>query len=93
MATEFSNKHDWLAPTLALSIWAAHFMLLWSASSVFPGQSAARWIAVVLTVLAFGGLWLVRRRRSVRGFRTVEGLGVGIATVAVSFTALPALLS
>jgi MYXO-CTERM domain-containing protein len=92
MAGEFTNKHDWLTISLAMSIWAAHFMLLWSASSVFPGQAAARWIAVALTVAALCGLWLVRRRRGVRGFRSVEGLGIGIATVGVVYTTIPALI-
>ena len=93
MPSEYTVKHDWLTPMLAFSIWAAHFTLLWSASIVFPGQPAARWIALVLTVLAFAGLWLVRRRRNVPSFRTVEGLGIAIATVAVAFTAMPGLLS
>lgn len=92
MASDLSNKHDWLAPAMAFSVWAAQFMLLWSASSVFPGQPAARWIAIVLTLLAFGALWRIRRRRGVSGFRSVEGLGLGIATVAVAYTALPALI-
>jgi hypothetical protein len=93
MASDLSNKHDWLAPALAFSVWAAHFMLLWSASSVFPGQPAAKWIAAALTIFAYGALWWVRRRRGVVGFRSVEGLGVGIATVAVTYTTLAALIS
>ncbi len=92
MASEFTNKHDWITISLALSIWAAHFMLLWSASSIFPGHAAARWVASGLTVLAFAALWQVRRQRKISGFRSVEGLGVGIATVAVAFTAMPALI-
>jgi len=92
VASEFTNRHDWFTISLALSIWAAHFMLLWSASSIFPGQAAARWAALALTVLAFGALWQVRRLRKISGFRSVEGLGVGIATVAVAFTAMPAMI-
>lgn len=92
MPDDFRNRHDWLAPTLALSIWAAHFMLLWSASSVFPGQPAARWIAAALTVAAIVALRFVRQRRGVTRLHSVEGLGIGIATVAVAYTALPAIV-
>lgn len=92
MRGEFTNKHDWLTISLALCVWAAHFMLMWSASSIFPGQAAARWAALIITILAFVALRQLRRHRGVSGFRSVEGLGVGIATVAVAYTALPALI-
>lgn len=92
MAGEFTNRHDWLGIAAALSVWAAHFTLLWGASIVFPGKPIAQWIAVVLTVLAFAALWLIRQRSGVRSVRSVEGLGIGIATVAVAYTFIPALI-
>ena len=32
----FDNEQDWFTVTAAMAVWAAHFMLLWSASVVFP---------------------------------------------------------
>ena len=52
MAARFSNGQDWFTAIAAMAVWAAHFMLLWTAASVFPGQPAGRWTAVALTLLA-----------------------------------------
>lgn len=90
MRGEFVNKVDWLAIALALTIWASHFMLVWVASSIFPHQSAARWIALVLTMAGLAGLWLVVRWRHVRSVNSIEGLALALAAVAVSYSALPA---
>jgi hypothetical protein len=92
MRHDFSNRVDWLAPTLALIAWAAHFTLLWSASSIFPEQPLARWIAVALTMVALAALAWIWRRRAVRTVQSIPGLGIAIAAVAITFSALPALI-
>lgn len=92
VAGEFVNKQDWLSPTIALTVWALHFIVLWCVSSIFPGQDLARWIALGLTVPALAALWIVWRRRKVPGFATMPGLGMGIAGVGIVYSALPAVV-
>jgi hypothetical protein len=92
MQHDFTNRLDLLTPFLAFSIWAAHFTLLWSVSSVFPEQSLARWLAAVLTAVAFAALYGITRWRSIRTLVSIPGLGLALSTVAVAFTALPALI-
>lgn len=92
MRHDFTNRQDWLAPSIALTVWAAHFMLVWSASSVFPGRPLANWIAVALTVVALAGLVWIWRWRRVATVRSVTGLGIAIAGVAIVYSALPALI-
>lgn len=92
MSTRFSNEQDWFTAIAALVVWAAHFSLLWAASSVFPGQPAARWIALVLTIAAAAALvWLWRRAR-MQTWLSVPGLAIGLAAVATTFTAAAALV-
>ncbi len=92
MADRFSNEHDWVTAALALSVWAAHFSLLWAASVVFPGGAAARWIALGVTLAAVAGLvWLALRGR-VASPLSAAGLGIGIAAAGVAFGSLPALV-
>lgn len=88
----FDNEQDWFTVTAAMAVWAAHFMLLWSASVVFPGQLAARWIALALTAAAAGALaWLwYRARRAPR--TSAAALALGIAAAGVAFGVAPALL-
>ena len=90
--TGFTNKQDWFTATAALAVWAAHFMLLWAASVIFPGQLAARWIAAVLTLVAgvaLGWLWVRARRPSLL---SVAGLGLGLGAAGVAFGFVPALI-
>jgi len=65
MPHDYSNRLKLLTPVLALSVWAAHFLLLWSVSSVWPEQSLARWLAVALTVVAVAALYGIMRWRAV----------------------------
>lgn len=92
MAERFTNEQDWITATLALAVWAAHFMLLWAASSLFPGQPAARWIALALTVAAAGALvWLYMRAGRPSLF-SVPGLGLAIAAGGTLLDAVPPLI-
>lgn len=89
-ANEHRNSVDFLTPTLALIIWAAHFSLLWAASSIFPGQAAARWLALLLTIAAAAALVWLWRWGQVQSLASVPGLGIGLAAVGVAFDMLPA---
>ena len=89
---EFRNDIDWLTPVLALALWAAHFSLLWAASSIFPDQAVARWIAVVLTVAAFALLWWLWVRGGRASVTSIPGLGIVLAGAGVAFGVLPAIV-
>ena len=93
MEKGFTNQRDWLTLSLAMTVWLAHFTLLWVASVALPYHPAARWIAVVLTVVAAGALFYLWRRSGTDSVFTVPGLGIAIASAGVAFDLLPALLS
>jgi len=93
MEKGFTNRKDWTTLTLAMSVWIAHFTLLWIASVALPAHPAARWIAIGLTVLAALALLFLWRRSGRPSVATVPGLGVAVASVGVAFDMLPALLS
>jgi hypothetical protein len=91
----------WAPLVAALTIWFAHFMVCWAASElVWPGQWAAHAVAGAATVIALTALWF--HRRSLRAppagahmaqwdYRFGKG-AVALATVAVLFNALPAIV-
>ena len=89
---EYRNDIGWLTPTLALCAWAAHFLLLWAASSVLPDQPAARWIAAILTLPALGTLWWLWRRGAVASWASIPGLGIAISATGILFSLLPAIV-
>jgi hypothetical protein len=89
----FTNQRDWTTLSLAMTVWLAHFTLLWLASVVFPTHPAARWIAVVFTLVAAGALVLLWRRSDAGSVFTVPGLGIAIASAGTAYGLLPALLS
>lgn len=91
MDDRFTETTDWPGAGWALAVWAAHFSALWGASSVFPAQSAARWLALAATLAAYGALALLWRRRAT-GRRSVIALAVGLSAAAIAFGALPALV-
>ena len=93
MEKGFTNQRDWTTLALAMTVWLAHFSLLWIASVTLPYHPAARWIAGVLTMVAAGALFYVWRRSGTGSIFTVPGLGVAIASAGVAFDLLPALLS
>ena len=93
MESGFTNRRDWLTLALAMTVWLAHFTLLWLASIALPTHPAARWIAIALTVAAAGALVYLWRRSGTGSIFTVPGLGVAIASVGVAYDMLPALLA
>ena len=60
MAGDFHTRQDWITLALAFSVWFAHFMIVWSISIAFPGMAAGRWLALPVTLAAFGGLSLLK---------------------------------
>lgn len=85
----------------ALTIWFAHFMTCWAASElVWPNQRTANVAAWLVTVIALSALSVhALRLRGQRAtgelpgwhYRCSQG-ATALATVAVMFSALPALL-
>lgn len=88
----FINRTDWFTAFTALCVWFAHFMLVWCASVIWPVGPVGRIVAVGLTLAAFAALgWLWRRVRPVT-IRSVAGLGLAIAAMAITFSCVPALI-
>ena len=92
MAGDFHTRQDWITLALAFSVWFAHFMIVWSISIAFPGMAAGRWLALPVTLAAFGGLWWLWRRRQDKALTSVSSLSVLIATAAIAFSTLPPLI-
>ena len=92
MAERFSNGHDWFTVGAAMAVWAGHFMLLWTASVVFPGQAAGRSIALALTLLAGAALAWLWLRASRPPLRSAAGLGLALGSAGVAFDLAPALI-
>lgn len=89
---DYRNETDWITPVLAFVVWTAHFALLWAASSIFPDQPAARWIAAALTVIAFLALLFLWRRGAVTTVASIPGLGLAVAAAGVAFSMIPAII-
>ncbi|GGC02281.1 hypothetical protein GCM10011494_21040 [Novosphingobium endophyticum] len=92
MGNDFHNRTDWVALVLAMFVWAGHFTLVWAASSAFPDQPEARWIAMALSlaaVLLLAALWRWRRTKTLC---SVSGLGIALAAGGVAYDTLPPLL-
>ena len=92
MSGDFTNRIDWLTPTIAFSVWAAHFTILWAASIIFPDQPAARWIALAVTFVSFGALFWLWRWASRPGLFTIPGFGIALAAIGMIYDGLPALI-
>lgn len=91
----------WPPLLTALTIWFAHFMTCWAASElVWPHQRMANvfaWAATAIALLALGMHALRLRGLLAAGELTVWHYGcsqgaAALATVAVVFSALPAIL-
>lgn len=92
MSGPFSETTDWRGPVWALAIWAAHFSVLWTASSVFPGSPAARWIALAATLAACGALAFLWRERRTGGRGSILLASIALSALAILFGAAPALI-
>jgi len=92
MPNDYNNRLKLLTPILALTVWAAHFLLLWCASSIFPEQVLARWLAAAFTLIALVALYGIMRWQAVTTVFSIPGLGLALSAVAIVFTAMPALI-
>lgn len=92
MRRDYRNDIDWLTPALAMLVWAAHFSILWAASSIFPDQAAARWIALVFTLIAAAALWWLWRRSDGPPLFSIPSLGLAVAAFGVTLDVLPAII-
>ena len=93
----------WVLLLGGLSLWAAHFFLLYAIASLFPGRDLARILSLAATLPALAVnawlLWFTVRKRQPqnsddfgRWVRNVGTLGAALAIVAILWQALPALL-
>lgn len=87
-----------------LTIWAAHFFLLYAFASLFPGSGTAQVLTLIATVPALGAdallLWIAAARVLTRDpdeFETwvlnVAAAGAALSFVAVLWQAMPALIA
>jgi len=91
----------WTPLLTAFTIWFAHFMTCWAASElIWPHHrlaNAAAWAATALALLALGVLAMHQHRQRTAGvlaqwhYRFALG-AAALATVAVAFSALPAVV-
>jgi hypothetical protein len=91
----------WAPLLTAFTIWFLHFMVCWAASElVWPHRrtaNVAAWVATAITLLTLFALALHQRRLHASGallgwhYRFAQGAAV-LATVAVAFSALPAVV-
>lgn len=93
MSDRFENQLDWVALGGAFAIWAAHFMLAWSIVSIFPGKPIVVWLTLALTAVALGALASIWRKRAVASIRSVPGLAIAVAGIAVLYVFLPAVIT
>lgn len=93
MSAPFENDLDWRALGGAFLVWFVHFMVAWSISSIFPGQTIVLWLTLVLTLAAFAALAALWRWRKVSSVRSFAGLAIALAAVGVAYDFLPALMA
>lgn len=86
-----------------LTIWAAHFFLLYGFASIFPGSQTARILTLVATVPALAAnaflLWTAAAGTLVgetdeldKWVLNVAAVGAGLSFIAVLWQALPAVI-
>jgi len=92
----------WLVLLAGLLIWTAHFIAVYTSSSLFPGTNLAKWLTGALTLAALGLLAFImlpifRRTRTAGGnglsrwLDSLTLLGAALAGVAILYQGLPAL--
>lgn len=84
------QNHTWRTVLIAFVIWSAHFIAVYGAGLIFPGEKVVLWIALAACLVALGALvWLWRRH-----MRTALGaLAIVLSGLFVVYDTLPALLS
>lgn len=90
----------WGPIVTAFTIWLVHFMLCWAVAEIWPHQWRANvlaWAFTVVALLAMGMHFLrVKAQRAdggLSGFNCrYAHRAIGIATVAVLFSALPSIV-
>ena len=85
-----------------LTIWAAHFFLLYGFASIFPGTELARILSLIATLPALAAnavlLWIARAGTLAshdeldRWLYNVAAVGAALSFVAVLWQALPAVM-
>jgi hypothetical protein len=85
------QNRTWLTVLLAFVIWSAHFIAVYAAGLIFPGEMVVLWIALAACVAALAALvWLWVRPA---GVRTPLGmLAIVLSGLFVVYDTLPALL-
>lgn len=91
----------WLFLLSGLILWAVHFFALYAVASIFPLTQLARVLALLVTLLCLemNALIFLRTIHSHLATPTdgwmnaVSRCGIGLATIAIVWQALPALLS
>ena len=92
MADEpLDRPQSWRTGLLALVVWAAHFVAVYAAGLIFPGQPVVRWLALAAMLAALGALaWLWLRDGSER--TALGTISILLAGLFVVYDTLPALL-
>ena len=92
---------QWIILLGGLTVWAAHFFVLYGIASILPGSRAAAWLVLIatLTAAAAAGAVLHRALAMARGTDALERwsaqigtVGAAVSLLAILWQAAPALL-
>jgi hypothetical protein len=94
----------WLLLLSGLIVWTVHFFGVYTAASLFPGTSLARWLTGLLTLAALGllaaAVFLVKGNTTgrkddnlSRWLESLALLGAALSAIAILYQGLPALTS
>lgn len=89
----------WLFILSGLIVWTGHFFAVYFAASLFPGDVVAHWLTLAATVgalIALGAIFMRVWRRTEQSLERwasqFAALGAAIASIAVLWQGLPAIL-
>ena len=91
----------WIILLGGLSVWAAHFLVLYGIASILPGSRAAAWLVLIATLAATAAGVVLRHAIALaRGTDALErwsaqigAIGAAISLLAILWQAAPALLT
>ena len=92
----------WIILLGGLTVWAAHFFVLYGIASILPGSRAAAWLVLIATLAATAAAGVVLRQAIAlaRGTDALErwsaqigAIGAAISLLAILWQAAPALLT